>query len=119
MTNFEYLRTLPPQELAKYITACAYCVYLFECPRGDKCAEGHVKWLEAEREAPAGYPEGQTRQEYLRAVLALPAEQAAEALAGSMTGCRFCAKRADNGCKQSECAANIREYLEGGRNVRE
>ena len=119
MTNYDYLRSLPLPELAKYISSCAYCSHFVTgCQGGKWCEEGHIKWLEAEREAPEKSGE-MTRQEYLREVLALPAEQAAQALAGSMTGCRFCAKKADNECKRGECAANIREYLEGGRNVRE
>lgn len=51
MTNEEYLRSCPTSELARYITACGYCVYLIDgCQRGEGCVEGHKLWLAREHD---------------------------------------------------------------------
>ena len=50
MTNYEWIHTLSIEELIKVhlITGCHVCAYLFQCPRGDRCDEGHRLWLEQE-----------------------------------------------------------------------
>lgn len=51
MTNEEYLRICPTDELARYITACGYCAYLTDgCQRGQGCIEGHRLWLERDKD---------------------------------------------------------------------
>lgn len=48
MTNKEFLYTLTPEELLKYVYIRCVSVIEGECPAGLTCKECQLKWLNAE-----------------------------------------------------------------------